>query len=44
MPSIDAPPWAHLNLGNVGMNQWSSGRITWNDSDDLGSIPGKINF
>ena len=25
-------------------NQWSGGKVTGNDSDDLGSIPGKVNF
>ena len=26
------------------MRQWSSGMITGYDSDDLGSIPGRVNF
>ena len=26
------------------MNQWSDGKVTGNDSDDMGSIPGRVNF
>jgi hypothetical protein len=28
----------------LGMNQWSGGMIAANDSADLGSIPGGVNF
>ena len=34
--------WSFMMV--LGMDQWSSGTITGNDSDDLGSIPGKVRF